>query len=72
MASLHIGAPVRLQRGERTIQPDGTSTPLGGGSGELPHTYSSSSARVDYRRQLELNTSDRDEDVLFRQEMRYP
>jgi hypothetical protein len=34
--------------------------------------YSSSSARVDYRRRLELNTQDSDEDVLFRQEMRYP
>jgi hypothetical protein len=27
---------------------------------------------VDYLRRLELNTQDSDEDVLFRQEMRYP
>ncbi len=52
--------------------PTGASTPLGGGSGELPLTYSGSSARMDYRRRLELNTQDRDEDVLFRQEMNYP
>ncbi len=39
---------------------------------ELPRTYSGSSARVDYRRRLKLNTQDSDEDVLFRQEMRYP
>ncbi len=71
MAGLHIGAPARLQRGGRTIQPDCTSTPLGRGSGELPCTYSGSSARVDYRRRLELNTQDSNEDVLFRQEMRY-
>jgi hypothetical protein len=31
--------------------------------------YSSSSARVDYRQRLELNTQDSDEDALFRQEM---
>jgi hypothetical protein len=72
MAGLHIGAPARLQRGGRTIQPDGTSTTLGGGSGELPRAYSGSSARVEYRRRLELNTQDSDEDVLLRQEMRYP
>jgi hypothetical protein len=73
MAGLHIGAPARPQRGGRALQPDvGASTPLGGGPGELPRTYSGSSARVDYRRQLELNTQDSDEDVLFRQEMRYP
>ncbi len=31
-----------------------------------------SSARVDYRRRLEKNTQDSDEDKLFRQEMNYP
>jgi hypothetical protein len=72
MAGLNIGAPTRLQRGGRTLLPTGASTPLGGGSGELPHTYSGSSARADYRRRLELNTQDSDEDVLFRQEMNYP
>jgi hypothetical protein len=71
MAGLHIGAPARLQRGRRTLQPDGASTPLGGGPGELLHTYSGSSARVDYQWRLELNMQDSDEDVLFRQEMRY-
>jgi hypothetical protein len=58
MAGLNIGAQARLQRGGRTIQPAGASTPLGGGSGELPRTYSGSSARMDYRRRLELNTQD--------------
>jgi hypothetical protein len=54
------------------LQPAGASTALGGSSGELPRTYSGSSARVDYQQRLELNTQDSDEDVLFRQEMRYP
>jgi hypothetical protein len=72
MAGLNIGAPARLQRGGRALLPAGASTPLGGGSGELPCTYSGSSARADYRRRLELNTQDSDEDVLFRQEMNYP
>jgi hypothetical protein len=70
MAGLHIGAPARLQRGGRAAQPGGTSTPLVRNLGELlSRTYS---GRVDYRRRLELNTQDSDEDVLFRQEMRYP
>jgi hypothetical protein len=72
MAGLNIGAPARLQRGGRALLATGASTPLGGGSGELPRTYSGSSARADYRRRLELNTQDSDEDVLFRQEMNYP
>ncbi len=38
----------------------------------MSHTYPGFSARVDYRQRLELNMQDRDEDVLFRQEMRYP
>jgi hypothetical protein len=65
MAGLNIGAPARLQRGGRALPPAGASTPLGGGSGELPRMYSGSSARADYRRRLELNTQDSDEDVLF-------
>jgi hypothetical protein len=72
MAGLNIGAPARLQRGGRALLPAGTSTPLGGSSGELSRTYSGSSARVDYRRRLEMNTQDSDEDALFRQEMNYP
>ncbi len=72
MGGMNIHAPAHLQRGRRMLQPAGASTPLGGSSGELPRTYSGSSARVDYRRRLELNTQDSDEDVLFRQEMRYP
>jgi hypothetical protein len=72
MAGLNIGAPTPLQRGGRALPPAGASTPLGGGSGELPRTYSGSSARADYRWRLELNTQDSDEDVLFRQEMNYP
>jgi hypothetical protein len=72
MAGLNIGAPARLQRGGRALPPAGASTPLGGGSGELPRTHSGSSARADYRRRLELNTQDSNEDVLFRQEMNYP
>jgi hypothetical protein len=72
MAGLNIGVPARLQRGGWALLPAGASTPLGGSSGELPRTYSGSSARVDYRRRLEMNTQDSDEDALFRQEMRYP
>jgi hypothetical protein len=56
MAGQNIGTPALLQRGGRSLLPAGASTPLGGGSGELPRTYSGSSARVDYRRRLELNT----------------
>jgi hypothetical protein len=60
MVGLHIGAPARR-------------TPLVRGPGELlSRTNSGSSARVDFRWRLELNTQDSDEDVLFRQEMRYP
>jgi hypothetical protein len=36
MAGLHIGAPARLQRGGRMLQPDSASTQLGRGPGELP------------------------------------
>jgi hypothetical protein len=70
MAGLNIGASARLPRGGRALLPAGASTPLGGGSGELPRTYSGSSARVDYRGRLEMNTQDSDEDALFRQELR--
>jgi hypothetical protein len=38
MAGLNIGAPARLQRGGRALLPTGASTPLDGGSGELPRT----------------------------------
>ncbi len=71
MAGLNIGAPTRLRRGGRALPPAGISTPLGGDSGELPRTYSGSSARADYRRRLELNAQDSNEDVLFRREMNY-
>jgi hypothetical protein len=72
MAGLNIGAPTRLRSGGRALPPTDASTPLGGDSGELPRTYSSSSARTDYRRRLELNAQDSDEDILFRREMNYP
>ncbi len=65
MAGMNIGAPARLPRGGRALLPAGASTPPGGGSGELPRMYSGSSARVDYRRRLEMNTQDSDEDALF-------
>ncbi|MFN9942691.1 MAG: hypothetical protein ACK56I_24815, partial [bacterium] len=72
MAGLNIGAPTRLQRGGRALPPTDASTPLGRDSGELPRTYSSSSARADYRQRLELNAQDSDVDILFRREMNYP
>jgi hypothetical protein len=75
MAGLHIGAaPARLlARGGRAIQPGGSSTPLKRNPGRpLSRTFSGSSTRVDYRRQLKMKTQDSDEDALFRQEMRYP
>jgi hypothetical protein len=47
MAGLHIGAPARLQRGGRSVQSGGSSTPLVRDPGELlSHTFSGSSARV--------------------------
>jgi hypothetical protein len=67
MAGQHTSREV-----EWALLPAGASTPLGGSSGELSRTYSGSSARVDYRRRLEMNTQDSHEDALFRQEMRYP
>jgi hypothetical protein len=67
MAGQHASREV-----EGALLPAGASTLLGGSSGELPRTYSGSSAREDYRRRLEMNTQDSDEDALFRQEMRYP
>ena len=72
MAGLNIGAPTHLQRGGRALPPTDASTPLGRDSEELPHTYSSSSTRADYRQRLELNAQDSDEDILFRREMNYP
>jgi hypothetical protein len=73
MAGLHIGAPACLSRVRRAAQPGGASTPLVRDPGELlSRTYSGSSARVDYRQRLELNTQDSNEDVLFWQKMRYP
>jgi hypothetical protein len=72
MTGLNIGAPAGLQRGGRALLPAGTSTPLGGSSGELPRSYSGSSARVDYWWRLEMSMQDSDEDALVRQEMRYP
>ena len=57
----------------REAEGAGASTPLVRDPGELlSRTYSGSSTRVDNWRRLELNTQDSDEDVLFRQEMRYP
>jgi hypothetical protein len=38
----------------------------------LSSTFLGSSAWVNYQRLLEMNTQDSNEDVLFRQEMRYP
>jgi hypothetical protein len=74
MAGLHSGAPARIARGGRAIQPGGgSSTPLVRDPEEiLVHTFLGSSASVNYRRRLEMNTQDSNEDVLFRQEMRYP
>jgi hypothetical protein len=72
MAGLNIGTPTRLPRGGGALPSASASTPLGASSGELPCMYSSSSARADYRRRLELNAQDSDEDVLFRREMNYP
>jgi hypothetical protein len=65
MAGLNIGAPACLPRGGRALLPAGASTQRGGGSWELPRMYSGSSARVDYRRRLEMNTQDSYEDALF-------
>jgi hypothetical protein len=62
-----------LARGGRPIQPNVSSTPLVREPGELLSlTFFGSSARVDYRRRLKMNTQDSNADVLFRQEMRYP
>ncbi len=73
MAGLHIRGPASIARGGRAIQPGGSSKPLVRDPGELlSSTFLGSSAWVNYQRLLEMNTQDSNEDVLVRQEMRYP
>jgi hypothetical protein len=43
-----------------------------GTASKIPlHPFSASSVRLDYQRQLEMNTQDSEEDMLFRREIRY-
>jgi hypothetical protein len=68
MAGLHImQVPARLlARERRVIQLGGSSTPLEEDpTGLLSSTFSGSSGRVNYRRQLKMNTQDSDEDRRY-------
>jgi hypothetical protein len=56
----------------RPIQPEGASTPLEEVRPSLLENLAVSSVRPDYRRQLEMDTQDSEEDFFFRGSRRYP
>jgi hypothetical protein len=56
----------------RPIQPEGASTPLDEVRPTMLETLAASSVRPDYRRQLEMDTQDSEEDFFFRGSRRYP
>ncbi len=60
------------QEHDRPIQPEGASTPLDEVRPTMLDNLAASSVRPDYRRQLEMDTQDSEEDFLFRGSRRYP
>ncbi len=56
----------------RPIQPEGASTPLEEVRPSMLENLAVSSVCPDYRRQLEMDTQDSEEDFFFRESMRYP
>jgi hypothetical protein len=69
------GLTVRIserQERDRPIQPEGASTPLDEVRPMMLEILAASSVRPDYRRQLEMDTQDSEEDFFFRGSRRYP
>ncbi len=69
------GLTVRIserRESNRPIQPEGASTPLEDVRPSVLETLAVSSVRPDCRRQLEMDTQDSEEDLFFRESMRYP
>ncbi len=60
------------QERDRPIQPEGASTPLDEVRPTMLEILAASSVRPDYRRQLEMDTQDSEEDFFFRGSRRYP
>jgi hypothetical protein len=56
----------------RPIQPEGASTPLEEVRPSMLENLAVSSVRPEYRRQLEMDTQDSEEDFFFRGSRRYP
>ncbi len=69
------GLTVRIseqQERDRPPQPEGASTPLEEVRPTMLDNLAASSVRPDYRRQLEMDTQDSEEDFFFRGSRRYP
>ena len=69
------GLAVRIsepQERERPVQPEGASTPLEEVRPTMLDSLAASSIQLDYRRQLEMDTQDSEEDFFFRGSRRYP
>jgi hypothetical protein len=69
------GLTVRIseqQERDRPVQPEGASTPLEEVRPTMLDNLAASSVRPDYRRQLEMDTQDSEEDFFFRGSRRYP
>jgi hypothetical protein len=69
------GLTVRIseqQERERPVQPEGASTPLEEVRPTMLDSLAASSVHLDYRRQLEMDTQDSEEDFFFRGSRRYP
>jgi hypothetical protein len=60
------------QERERPVQPGGASTPLEEVRPTMLDSLAASSIQLDYRRQLEMDTQDSEEDFFFRGSRRYP
>ncbi len=69
------GLTVRIseqQERARPVQPEGASTPLEEVRPTMLDSLAASSIHLDYRRQLEMDTQDSEEDFFFSGSRRYP
>ncbi len=69
------GLTVRIseqQERDRPVQQEGASTPLEEVRPTMLDNLAASSVRLDYRRQLEMDTQNSEEDFFFRGSRRYP
>jgi hypothetical protein len=60
------------QERERPVQPEGASTTLEEVMPTMLDSLAASSIHLDYRRQLDMDTPDSEEDFIFRGSRRYP